>query len=325
MELYERWPRDLVDGFDRSSGVGGLEGDNIVVCGMGGSAAAADMISKALDMGGGPEVFVVKDAALPSRLRRLDNYSLVAISYSGNTAETIRCALEASRRANSVVAVSAGGRLEREASERGWVHIGLSKGHLPRTAYAQITGVLMGLLARRSLWSRSDIDNISHSMLSYAKSDRRLLVESIVDGIKGKELILVEVCREGEPLGIRFKNELEENSKLIVKLNIYPESAHNDIVPIPLYSGRIFSIMIDSGGLCSMFLEAVTRFYEKHGVDFTSLSISIAGPLKYIEDSLKLAQAIGLASVELAKLRGLDPSETQAISEYKRFIDFGRL
>src|SRR3989344_5599365 len=82
---------------------------NIVVCGMGGSGFSGDLL-KVYAQNCPLEVHVIKDYTLPEFVQKK---SLVfAVSYSGNTEETISAYRSALRRGCRIVAISSGGKLE---------------------------------------------------------------------------------------------------------------------------------------------------------------------------------------------------------------------
>src|SRR3989344_4521318 len=88
--------------------------DKIVVCGMGGSAVSGDLL-KILMHNSKIPVFVVRDYKVPNFVD--ENTLVFAVSYSGNTEETIAAFEDASRKKAKIVAVTSGGIMGKEAKK----------------------------------------------------------------------------------------------------------------------------------------------------------------------------------------------------------------
>src|SRR5712692_7470800 len=83
---------------------------NIVLMGMGGSASAGDLILDWLDSKISVPAIVHRDPSLP---RFVGSDTLfVALSYSGDTLETLAAFREARKRGSTLVAIGTGGKLQ---------------------------------------------------------------------------------------------------------------------------------------------------------------------------------------------------------------------
>ena len=106
--------------------------NNIIVCGMGGSAISADLLKPFLRDELQIPLFVNRDYVLP---KFADEKTLVIISsYSGNTEETISCFKEAVEKGCKIIAVSTGGWIKNFADENNVQCINLKEGFQPRFA-----------------------------------------------------------------------------------------------------------------------------------------------------------------------------------------------
>src|SRR5262245_36861346 len=82
---------------------------SVLVCGMGGSAVAGDVVRQGLRGTLGVPADTCRSATLPAAV---DDATLVVVSsYSGETAETLAAFREAIRRDAMIVAVTSGGTL----------------------------------------------------------------------------------------------------------------------------------------------------------------------------------------------------------------------
>ncbi len=327
-ELYERWPEDLIEGWKKGEELSDLaeRGDYIVVCGMGGSAAAGDFIAMLSQLRGASDIIVVKDFG--PRIKLLGNIVLVGVSYSGNTVETVKCVSALSRRASTVVTLSSGGLLRELSVENKWRYIEIPKGHMPRTAFAFMTGALAGIVKTRIGVKASDVKEAAIE-LANPEGFWSTIKKSVIEVVEGaarlgerspRRIVAIDVCGEVEALGVRAKNELSENAKLHVKLQVFPEAAHNDIVAFQAYREIPVLIMKPSGGPCRSVLEAVEQLYSDYGVDYVTVSVDTSSAGRAFSSSIAILKGIGLASVEIAEKLGLDPGNTEIISRYKKYL-----
>jgi len=104
----------------------------VIVAGMGGSAAGADLLAASsleeLDV----PILVHRGYGLPAAASK--HALVVALSYSGETAEVLSAADAALARGAPLVTLSAGGRLGELARSRRLPHVRLPGGLMPRMA-----------------------------------------------------------------------------------------------------------------------------------------------------------------------------------------------
>src|SRR3990172_748975 len=111
------FPNQITAGVEAAESVKVPRGrfSRVVVCGMGGSALAADLANAWLDLN--PDIFVHRDFGLPNEA---DAESLVlVVSHSGDTAETLSAFDEAVKAGRSVIAITTGGELAKRAGKFG--------------------------------------------------------------------------------------------------------------------------------------------------------------------------------------------------------------
>ncbi|MEM4397823.1 MAG: SIS domain-containing protein, partial [Candidatus Woesearchaeota archaeon] len=125
--------------------------ENVAVLGMGGSGFTGDLVSSYLsDLKDFPmKIFVIKDYNLPDFIQKK---SLVfAVSYSGNTEETISAYRTALRRGCRVVAISSGGKLEELSKMNKNPFIKVPKGVQPRLAFPYMFVPILNVLSYSGL------------------------------------------------------------------------------------------------------------------------------------------------------------------------------
>src|SRR5438034_4698194 len=116
------------------------EAQRIFVVGMGGSALGGDVFAPCLADRAKIPIQVVRDYRLPSYAR--PEGLLVAVSYSGNTEETLGATAEGIKLGCRVIAITSGGRLVDLARGGGWPVFELPAGLPPRGAFGHLFGCL---------------------------------------------------------------------------------------------------------------------------------------------------------------------------------------
>ncbi|MEM4718300.1 MAG: SIS domain-containing protein [Desulfurococcaceae archaeon] len=320
--MYLKWPdqiREVVETWDYYSVRESFR--QLVVIGMGGSGIVGDYLQLIAFTRGGLFIHVVKSHVLPGLIS--DDTLLLFISYSGNTIETLLAFKDALRRRAKVVAVSSGGLLEEEALRNNVLHVKIPGNLLPRVSLPSMLYRVLAIL-----------DNSGYSLVTRGEArENMVFLEGVIDialresfdiayfidrGIRENRLLILSTHSPLEPLALRGKNEFNENSKLIVKVDTAPEWMHNDIVGYEAPSPRIFSVLevIDQDNEVGVKLvDFMRNIYSRHDTRFHRLVLR-GGSI--LEKLLYGSLVLGLSSVKLAEMRGVNPTRTESIQLYKR-------
>ncbi len=317
-DIYLGWVEQLETGL-RSWGSVKVEGKYrlVVVSGMGGSGIIGDYVSVLSSVYGGLPVIVSKSHLLPQHVS--SNDLVFIVSYSGNTLETRIAYREALRRGARVVVVSSDGLLEEYAGRDGVAFVRIIKGIVPRTALPHMLYSVLGVLdsSGYTIVSRNDAehtyvfmrDNMRHAV------EEAYRIASFIAENKG--LLILATHTPFEPLILRGKNEFNENSKIPVKVEAAPEWMHNDIVGWEKPFRNKYSVVTVCDGDDRVgsrligFMEDVYR-----GLDIPVYRFVLRGE-SFLDKLLYGSLVFGLASVKLARIRGLDPMATETIRKYK--------
>jgi len=290
--------------------------DRIVITGMGGSGIAGDMVVLALEDYAGMLGFVSKDFSIPSPLVN-ERTLVVAISYSGNTRETLFSLEQALRRTSKACVVASGGKLIEFAKSRGIPYIKVREGLAPRLALPQLFTASIRILKEVGA---VDIVNAVSRDLEVLRETRRAMLdaESLASFLKEARMPLIVASTRYQVLAMRVKNELNENSKMPAKVEIAPELFHNDIVG---WERKVFS---DRAVVIESDLEheqEYLRLYEEvlSSIGFEIWLMRLRGDTR-VSRILYGSLVAGLASVRIAELVGVDPLVTKSIASYKKFV-----
>ncbi len=208
---------------------------NIVVCGMGGSGISGDVVAAVFNDVLPVPVTVLKQYRVPAFVG--PDSLVFAMSYSGETEETVSMATVAAERGATIVAVSTGGKLAKLAEQAGGLHLPCPEGFLPRAAIGALVGPLVVTLFRMGLAPGAHVQLMQAQAQLARRRDR---CEPAVEGAANpaRELArkierTIPVVYGGGALGAvaayRWKCDVNENAKAPAFSHAYPELDHNEI------------------------------------------------------------------------------------------------
>jgi len=208
---------------------------NIVVLGMGGSGITGDVVAAAFNDEIPVPITVLKQIRTPAFVGPAT--LAFAVSYSGDTEETVSMASSAVEKGAQLVAVSRGGRLAGLARDAGALHVACPDGFLPRAAIGALVAPVLVTLFRMGLAPGAHASLVRAQAQLAARRDKcRPEVEGAANPARelarkiGRTIPLVY---GGGALGgvaaYRWKCDVNENAKAPAFFHQYPELDHNEI------------------------------------------------------------------------------------------------
>jgi len=227
-------PDQLRQGYAAGHAVEPGDARHVAFVGMGGSAIAADVFrGLARDRSLIP-IEVVREPEPPAYLGEED--LLVAVSYSGDTRETLNAAQIGLRKGCRLIAVGSGGRLRELARSHGAPTVDVPPGLPPRAAFGHLFGAIVGL-ARE--WAPPDFgaelagaaDHLARlcSVCDPSAPVPRNPAKAVARAIRGKIAVVYGAPPYG-PVAVRWKTQLNENAKVHAFAAALPEAGHNELV-----------------------------------------------------------------------------------------------
>jgi glucose/mannose-6-phosphate isomerase len=194
----------------------------IVFTGMGGSGIVGDVLKLFLEKDGiTVPVLSLRSYELPPYVR--EGWLLVAISYSGNTEETLSAADEGIKRGLKVVCVSSGGKLREVAQREGLDFVEIPSNYAPRYAFGFMLSAVMSLFGKKD-----PIERI-RKHLEESKGEIKETAYRIAQVIQNY-IPIVYSTPLTEPIAFRWKTQVNENSKTLCYTATLPELHHNEVV-----------------------------------------------------------------------------------------------
>jgi len=210
--------------------------DRIVTLGMGGSGIAGNVLQAVGTATLAVPVTVLKHYRTPAFVN--ERTLVFALSYSGDTEETLEMARGALAAGATLVAISSGGELAQLAQESGSLHVPCPDDILmPRLALGALVAPLVVVLFRMGLLPEA------HAGLLRAQQQlarRRDQCKPAVDGDRNPARELARRIGRTIPIvygsgglgavaAMRWKQSVNENAKAPAFWNEYPELDHNEI------------------------------------------------------------------------------------------------
>ena len=306
------------------------EVEHVVVLGMGGSGIAGDVVLAAAGPFMPVPVVVSKAYELPAFVG--EGSLVFAVSFSGDTEETIEAVSDAAVQGARIVAVTGGGELERLAAAWGvpTVHVpvdipvpraGLGALAIPPLVVLEDIGLFPG--ARQ--WIGEAVSQLERRR-DQLQRDGNIAAE-LARGI-GRTIPLV--YGGGVVGGVaaqRWKTQFNENAKVPAFWNGQPELCHNEIAGWGQH-GDVTRQVITIVGLRHDFEHPQVR--RRFELVFELVDEAVAGIAQvHAEGEGQLAQLLDLVligdfcTVHLALQEGVDPGPVDALDHIKSALTEG--
>lgn len=301
----------------------------IVFIGMGGSGIAGLLTKHLVNQSARLPIGTVSNYSLPNWV---DNQTLVvAMSYSGDTEETIEAFIEAFKRGARLISFSTGGRLEDLARKYGapfYRHQGAICGQA-RMSTLRYFGALISLLNRLGqyevqkseiLQARNLLDNLIIREyvidMPISKNQAKKLAQQIFDKIP-----IIWAADHLEAVAHRFKADFNENSKSLSYFEPIPEMNHKSLAgsefPKPI-TKNIFHLLLKSKfGQPENILRInlTADFFKKR--KFQTEIINFPQADSPLTEILIASSLSSFTSFYLGLLYGIDPTPVEAVKEFK--------
>ncbi len=305
------------------------EFNEVVICGMGGSAIGGDLAASYLRDVAVLPVEVVRSYRLP---KHVSKRSLVIVSsYSGNTAESLTLFEQAVARGATILCVTTGGELATRAAIRNLPIIKLPGGMQPRAALAYSFVPL--LVALSSFFELGD-PQISITETAYHLKELSVLYGQATSGNSSYDLAAtlrdkIAVVYSSDDLSsvnLRWRGQLQENANHLAFGNVLPELTHNEINAWEFPAGFADGIHLialrdaeDEHSEVTKKMDATISLLSKRGVKISQVRANGKNKLERFFSLISLAD---WTSYHLALLQHIDPTGIPAIDELKASSHF---
>ncbi len=317
-KVYDIWPEIAQKSFEVEHESINCENiKHIVVAGMGGSGAIGDIFASILSKSK-IHVNVVKGYTLPQTVD--SNTLVIAISVSGNTDETLSALKYAHLLGCKIIAFSSGGKMKEYCTINNIKYRFVPQYHSPRASF---TSYLYTIL--KVLHSTFEIkqDDITESIIEMKKTRNKINslnlsnenpALKLAESIMGIPIIYYPFGLQSAV--IRFKNSLQENSKIHAMVENIVETCHNGIVSWERTS-NVQPILIQGADDFIKTKERwkiIKEYFENNKIEYYETT-SVTGSI--LSKIINLIYVLDYSSIYLAVMTKIDPTPVKSIKFIK--------
>ncbi len=290
---------------------------NIIVTGLGGSGIGGTILNELVSDSCPVPIIINKDYFLPAFANT--NTLLIVSSYSGNTEETVQVMNEAIAKKVQIVCVTSGGKVLELAKQHQFEFIEIPGGNPPRSCIGYSLVQLIQILIAKGFADKKLISDLDKSIELLAKEKETIKLEAtqIAKKLNG-QLTVIYSLGSCEGVSVRFRQQINENSKALCWHHVFPEMNHNELVGWTSENKNLtvltFHTSFDYKRTQKRYevCKPIFQKYAKEVIDITAKGNS------KLEQFFYLIHMGDWISCYIADIRGIDAVEVNVIDHLKK-------
>ncbi len=289
---------------------------NVVLTGLGGSGIGGSIAQNfAADKMTIPFV-VNKDYFLPAFVNA--DTLLIVSSYSGNTEETVAAMQQGMKMKATVVCITSGGKVAEIAKKKNMDCILLPAGMPPRACLGYSMVQVLYALAHFG-FIKNDFEKQIKASIKLLKDEQKNIQRS-AKSIAGKLTETTPIIYAAAPfegVAIRFRQQINENGKMLAWHHVIPEMNHNELVGWRDKDPSRAVVLLrneDDYERAQLRMEINKKVIKKYAGSITEIWSKGSS---YLEQVFYLVHLTDFISVILADLHGVDATEVKVIDFLK--------
>ncbi len=305
---------------------GPIRASGLLFAGMGFSGISANLVkdaaTRALDM----PFTIVKHYQFPHHVER--DWMTLAVSYSGETEETLEVTKESRLREVPVTVFTTGGSLE----GMGDYVVPQPTGYQPRAALGYSWFSLLGFLEGTGMLHEEvpldavvaaveEVDATCGPHIPESQNEAKQLARKLFEKVPQ---IYATPAFYG--VGLHFRGMLNENAKKIAHVDLIPECNHNDLTGWGDDPNRShFTVLAlshaEQNPQIVKRIDFMKQRYTTWGLPWHHREFNAVHSFKqHVVEQARAIQFLDYASFYVAMLRGVDPSEIREIKGLKAHL-----
>lgn len=289
---------------------------NILITGLGGSGIGGTIISELVQDSCSVPIIINKDYFIPAFVN--ENTLVIVSSYSGNTEETLSAMQAAISKKAQIVCITSGGKVLELAKQHQFDFIEIPGGNPPRSTIGLGLTQMIKILVAKGFADKklfSDLDKaivLLEKENEAIKSESKKIAEKLVN--KFPMLYSLGTC---EGTVVRFRQQINENSKMLCSHHTLPEMNHNELVGWTVKNDNLVVVTFHTSfdyARTKKRYEVCRPIFEKYSSGV--IDITAKGESK-LEQFLYLINIGDWISCYIADIRGIDPVEVNVINLLK--------
>jgi glucose/mannose-6-phosphate isomerase len=289
---------------------------NIVITGLGGSGIGGTIISELVSDSCTVPIIINKDYFLPAFVN--ENTLLIVSSYSGNTEETLSAMQQAISKKAQIACITSGGKVLELAKQHQFDFIEIPGGNPPRSCIGYSLVQLIKVLVAKDFADKKLFTDLEKAIALLDKENAAIKIESqkVAEKLLNKITVIYSLgtC---EGAVVRFRQQINENSKMLCWHHVFPEMNHNELVGWTEKNDDLVVVTFHTSfdyNRTKKRYEVCKPIFEKYSSGV--IDITAKGESK-LEQFLYLINIGDWISCDIADLRGIDPVEVNVINHLK--------
>ncbi len=288
---------------------------NVVLTGLGGSGIGGSIVQNYVADTMSIPFIVNKDYFLPAFVN--EDTLLIVSSYSGNTEETLSAMNQGLKAKATVVCISSGGKVADIAKKKKLDCIQLPAGMPPRSCLGYSMVQVLYVLHHFG-YVKNDFEksiNAAIKMMKTEEKDFQKQGKALAKKLAGKTPIIY-AASDFEGVAVRFRQQINENGKMLCWHNVIPEMNHNELVGWRTKDHSRIAVFIRNE---NDYERTQTRMEINKAVikKYASVLELWSKGKTFFERVFSIVHLTDWASVYLADLNGVDVMEVAVIDHLK--------
>lgn len=290
--------------------------NNVLICGLGGSGIGGTVVAQVVAPYANCPITINKDYKIPAFVS--ENTLVIACSYSGNTEESLEMLKQAQAKNAEIACITSGGKLQEIAQQNNYNHIIIPSGHPPRGAFGLAFPTLFTMLNHYGIVEKDFTAEFNNAITTINQEENNIIAEAktITEKLVGKTpVIYADANYEG--VAVRFRQQINENSKMLCWHHVIPEMNHNELVGWRTKNENLAVVIFrndDDYYRTQKRMEVNKTVFEK----YTSTIVEIYSKgNSQLEKSLYLIHLGDWISFFLSEKNGVDVVEVDVITHLK--------
>ncbi len=202
---------------------------NVVISGLGGSGIGGTIAAEVMADEAVIPIVTNNGYTIPGFVD--EDTLFIACSYSGNTEETVSATELADKAGAKVVAIVSGGKLLEMAKANGWDAIVIPSGQPPRASFGQSFPQVLYVLNAFGIISDGFVKELEAAIVLLDANEAEVQKEAreVTESLFGKIPVIYAADGFGG-VATRFRQQVNENSKMLCWHHVIPEMNHNELV-----------------------------------------------------------------------------------------------
>lgn len=290
---------------------------NIVITGLGGSGIGGTIMSELVSDSCPLPVLSNNDYFLPEFVNQ--NTLVIISSYSGNTEETLEAMQQALTKKAQIICVTSGGKVEELAKQNNLDVIKIPGGNPPRSCIGYSLIQLIKIFTHYNFAPATLLNDIKNSIALLEKENSNITTQAKhIAQILINKITVIYSLGSCEGVSVRFRQQINENSKMLCWHHVFPEMNHNELVGWTTKNEDLAVITFRTSydyKRTEKRYQVCKPVFEKYSSGVTD--ITAKGNSK-AEQFIYLINIGDWISVYIAELRGIDPVEVNIIDHLKK-------